>query len=588
MNTKYYILLILILTMSFSFAYATSTESVWGFGLEGGVALGDNAVSEEIWVPTGRGFIQANLSKVFQTQLGVSFLPVKAENSYYTKSLMGDFRLIFMPFNNDVLSPFIYTGIGVSKDMKNGDSDFCPVVPIGFGVQTKPDSKFAINLHADYNISSDKFDGIMRQDGDLNRITNKKHDGFFTVMLGFVISNPFAKKAVVVEAPVIVEEVKPKDTDGDGINDDVELSTYKTDPNKADTDGDGLSDGLEALRYKTDPLKADTDGDGLSDGAEVNQYKTDPTKIDTDGDGLNDYAEINVYNTNPLNIDTDGGGLNDGAEIKAGKNPLDPKDDVDKPVIEKKPEPVVVPPPKPDMSLIDTDGDGLKDIDETQKYRTDPNKKDTDGDGLSDGEEILTYRTDPLLADTDRDGLNDGLEVNQYKTDPNKADTDGDGLNDYAEIMTYRTDPLKIDTDGAGMNDGAEVKAGKNPLDPKDDLLDMTKGKKVVLDGIMFASGNAKIVGSSETILTKVYESLVANPDVDVLIIGHTDSVGNEDSNRELSTKRAQAVKDWLVEKGISSSRIKVVGKGEAEPIASNETSDGRAKNRRIEFEVQN
>ena len=541
MNTKYYIILLLILTMSFSFIYATSTESIWGFGIEGGIALGDNAVSDEIWVPTGRGFIQADLSKMFQTQLGVSFLPVKAENSYYTKSLLGDFRLIFMPFNNDVLSPFLYTGIGVSKDLKNGDSDFCPVVPIGIGIQTRPDSKFAINLHADYNISSDKFDGIARQDNDLNRITNKKHDGFFTVMIGFMITNPFAKKAVVVEAPVVVvvEEVKAKDTDNDGLNDDIELSQYKTDPNKADTDGDGL----------------------------------------------NDYAEINVYNSNPLSIDTDGGGLNDGAEIKAGKNILDPKDDVDKPVIEKKPEPVVV--PKPDMSLIDTDGDGLKDMEETQKYHTDPNKKDTDADGISDGEEILTYRTDPLLADTDKDGLNDGLEVNQYKTDPNKADTDGDGLNDYAEIMTYRTDPLKIDTDGAGMNDGAEVKAGKNPLDPKDDLLDMTKGKKVVLNGIMFASGNAKIVGSSETILTKVYESLVANPDVNVLIIGHTDSVGNDENNRELSTRRAQAVKDWLVEKGIGSSRIKVVGKGEAEPIASNETSDGRAQNRRIEFEVQ-
>jgi OOP family OmpA-OmpF porin len=137
------------------------------------------------------------------------------------------------------------------------------------------------------------------------------------------------------------------------------------------------------------------------------------------------------------------------------------------------------------------------------------------------------------------------------------------------------------------MNDGAEIKFGKNPLDPKDDLLDMTKGKKVVLEGIMFESAKATIRPESKTILTKVYESLQANPDVTVIIAGHTDSVGGEDSNRSLSLRRAQAVKDWLVDKGVDSARIKVIGKGEAEPIASNDTSDGRAKNRRIEFEIE-
>ena len=89
------------------------------------------------------------------------------------------------------------------------------------------------------------------------------------------------------------------DTDNDGLNDGLEVKTYKTNPTKADTDGDGLKDGEEITTYKSNPLKADTDGDLLPDGVEVLTYKTDPSKADTDGDGFNDYAEIHLL-TDPL------------------------------------------------------------------------------------------------------------------------------------------------------------------------------------------------------------------------------------------------------------------------------------------------
>ncbi|MBI3561151.1 MAG: hypothetical protein HY080_05475 [Gammaproteobacteria bacterium] len=95
------------------------------------------------------------------------------------------------------------------------------------------------------------------------------------------------------------------------------------------------------------------------------------------------------------------------------------------------------------------------------------NISDADGDGLSDLVELAgTYGTDPLKADTDGDGLLDGEEVNRYHTDPTKLDTDGDGLSDYAELITYKTDPLKTDTDGDGYTDATEVFYGGNPLDP--------------------------------------------------------------------------------------------------------------------------
>lgn len=67
-------------------------------------------------------------------------------------------------------------------------------------------------------------------------------------------------------------------------------------------------------------------------------------------------------------------------------------------------------------------------------------------------------------------------------------------------------------------------------------------------------------------------------------IVGHTDDVGNKIKNKELSKGRADAVRKFLVEKGIAEDRLTADGKGQEQPVASNKTAEGRAKNRRIEF----
>ena len=87
--------------------------------------------------------------------------------------------------------------------------------------------------------------------------------------------------------------------------------------------------------------------------------------------------------------------------------------------------------------------------------------------------------------------------------------------------------------------------------------------------------------------MNEAYKALISNPDVQVEISGHTDSQGSDELNQDLSLRRAQAVKNWLVQKGIASNRIKTVGKGEKEPVADNTTAEGRAANRRIEFYVE-
>jgi outer membrane protein OmpA-like peptidoglycan-associated protein len=237
----------------------------------------------------------------------------------------------------------------------------------------------------------------------------------------------------------------------------------------------------------------------------------------------------------------------------------------------------------------DTDGDGLMDGDEVNRYHTSPIKADSDGDGLNDGQEVNTTKTDPNKADTDGDGLNDGQEVTMTKTDPNKADTDGDGLNDGQEVNTTKTDPLKADTDGGSVNDGTEVKNGTDPLVASDDVpkkeeLKVEVGKAIVLEGIVFMTASAEITPESESVLEIAYNTLNQNPDITVEIRGYTDSRGSRSYNMKLSKNRAESVKAWLVKKGIDESRMTAAGLGPDNPVGPNTTDEGRQKNRRIEF----
>jgi outer membrane protein OmpA-like peptidoglycan-associated protein len=120
-----------------------------------------------------------------------------------------------------------------------------------------------------------------------------------------------------------------------------------------------------------------------------------------------------------------------------------------------------------------------------------------------------------------------------------------------------------------------------------DTVFVLVKGKTVVLRGVNFEFNKATLTKDSERILWRACNAMVANSDVRVVITGYTDNVGSQKFNQALSLKRAQAVKNWLVKKGIASNRMRTVGRGENEPMASNDTDAGRADNRRIEFYVE-
>jgi outer membrane protein OmpA-like peptidoglycan-associated protein len=244
-----------------------------------------------------------------------------------------------------------------------------------------------------------------------------------------------------------------------------------------------------------------------------------------------------------------------------------------------------------DPTKYDTDGDGLSDGDEVLKYHTDPLKPDTDGDGLSDGDEVFRYHTDPLKVDTDGDGLSDYDEVKVYHTDPLNPDTDGDGLTDGEEVLKYHTDPLKADTDGGGMIDGAEIIRGTNPLDPSDDMIKgpiiLERGKSIVLQDITFIRGSATLTGNSNEMLEPGYAALLIHAELKVEIAGYTDNVGTRLSNEQLSQRRADVVRAWLIAKGISAGRLTAKGFGMRDPVDTNSTPEGRSRNRRIEFHVK-
>jgi outer membrane protein OmpA-like peptidoglycan-associated protein len=120
-----------------------------------------------------------------------------------------------------------------------------------------------------------------------------------------------------------------------------------------------------------------------------------------------------------------------------------------------------------------------------------------------------------------------------------------------------------------------------------DTVFVLVKGKTVVLRGVNFEFNKATLTKDSERILWRACNAMIANSDVRVVITGHTDNVGGQKFNQVLSLKRAQAVKNWLVNKGIASNRMRTVGRGLNEPVASNDTDAGRAENRRIEFYVE-
>jgi len=127
-----------------------------------------------------------------------------------------------------------------------------------------------------------------------------------------------------------------------------------------------------------------------------------------------------------------------------------------------------------------------------------------------------------------------------------------------------------------------EVTADASSL--KDEL---EKSGHVAVYGILFDTGKATLQPASDEPLNQVLQLLQQDESLKLMIEGHTDNVGAAPTNLALSDKRAQAVRDWLVSKGIAADRLTAKGYGASKPVADNNTDEGRAKNRRVELVKQ-
>jgi outer membrane protein OmpA-like peptidoglycan-associated protein len=118
-------------------------------------------------------------------------------------------------------------------------------------------------------------------------------------------------------------------------------------------------------------------------------------------------------------------------------------------------------------------------------------------------------------------------------------------------------------------------------------LQEIKKDVVIVLKNLFFAFDKASILPESEPELNRLYQFLIDNPEVKIKIVGHTDNKGTKQYNQAMSDNRAKSVLDDLIARGISASRLTSEGKNFSVPVDTNDTEEGRAKNRRVEFVIQ-
>lgn len=152
-------------------------------------------------------------------------------------------------------------------------------------------------------------------------------------------------------------------------------------------------------------------------------------------------------------------------------------------------------------------------------------------------------------------------------------------LNVYREGYAFASKQFQL-TELADAGDPYRLEIALQPL------AQLQTGQTIVLENILFRTGEAELLPASETELNRLLSILEERPELRLSIQGHTDDVGTEEANQALSEARARAVYDWLVAKGIAADRLESLGFGESRPLVPNDTAEGRARNRRTEIEI--
>ena len=234
---------------------------------------------------------------------------------------------------------------------------------------------------------------------------------------------------------------------------------------------------------------------------------------------------------------------------------------------------------------FDADFDGVYDYEDQCKNEKGPKENkgcpwgDRDKDGIMDNEDncpdvfgIVKFRGCP---DTDGDGIQDKDDacpqvagVEKYKgCPPPFIDSDKDGIDDYTDLCPQ--------VPGVKKNKGCpEIKKAD------------AAALQAAFDNLLFETNKDVIVESSFPSLEVLAKVLRNNPRYKLHIEGHTDNVGDDDKNMDLSKRRAASVKKFLINKGVGAERMTTDGFGETRPVASNDDEEGRHRNRRVEMTI--
>ncbi len=246
----------------------------------------------------------------------------------------------------------------------------------------------------------------------------------------------------------------------------------------------------------------------------------------------------------------------------------------------------------------DNDGDGILDVDDACPLvpgvpSDDPKKRgcpdeDPDKDGVLGAADKCPTQPEDIDGFQDDDGCPD-------------PDNDGDGILDADDACKNEKGPAVPDDpsvhgcpdrDGDRIPDGVDAcpdEAGSPDTDPQKHgcfhRVVVTKSQIVINEKVEFALNSARIKKESDGLLDEVAKILVDNPSIaKVEVQGHTDTTGPAKINKRLSQQRADAVMQALIKRGVAKERLVAKGFGGDEPIADNESEEGRAKNRRVQF----
>lgn len=187
--------------------------------------------------------------------------------------------------------------------------------------------------------------------------------------------------------------------------------------------------------------------------------------------------------------------------------------------------------------------------------------KDNDKDEIPDIEDRCPNDAETWNDIQDEDGC----------PDEELGDKDGDGFTDNVDRCPYDAEDFDGDRDGDGCPDEGRVVVEKSNIK--------------ITEAIFFDTGKATIQERSFDLLNEIATVITANPQLkSIRVEGHTDNVGGDANNLRLSNERAKSVRQYLIDQGVEAGRLEARGFGEMYPIQSNDTDEGRAANRRVEF----